>query len=69
MGRRQLSRVANPSDGSGYVPIGTVSKTIHALAGEYSNIGGVADWEDCNAFPGNTGKPIQWAAVTAKAMQ
>jgi chitinase len=61
--------ISNPADGSGYVPIGTVSKTIHALVGQYADFGGVADWEYFNALPGNTSDPIEWAVDMAHAMR
>jgi chitinase len=53
--------IANPADGSGYVPIGTASKTVHALVGQNPHFGGVAAWEYFNALPGNTSNPLQWA--------
>jgi hypothetical protein len=34
--------IGNPADGSGYVVIGTVSKTVTSLVGVYPNFGGVA---------------------------
>ena len=61
--------ISNPSDGSGYVPIGKVAKTVHTLVGEYSNFGGVADWEYFNALPGNLSNPIEWAEIMAKSMR
>ena len=61
--------ISNPSDGSGFVPIGTVAKTVNTLAGQYANFGGAADWEYFNALPGNTGNPEEWAVAMAKAMR
>jgi hypothetical protein len=61
--------ISNPSDGSGYVPIATVAKTVNTLIGQYADFGGVADWEYFNALPGNIGDPIEWAEIMAKAMR
>jgi chitinase len=61
--------ISNPADGSGYVPIGTVAKTVNSLVGQYSDFGGVADWEYFNALPGNTTDPLEWAIDMTKAMR
>jgi chitinase len=61
--------IANPADGSGYVPIGTVSKTVRALLGQNSHFGGVAAWEYFNALPGNTSNPLQWAVDMTNSMR
>lgn len=61
--------ISNPSDGGGFVPIGKVAQTVETLTGEYPAFGGVADWEYFNALPGNTGDPIEWAEIMARAMR
>jgi chitinase len=61
--------IANPADGSGFVPMGTISTTVTALVGQYANFGGVAAWEYYNALPGNTSDPVEWAVDMAKSMQ
>jgi hypothetical protein len=61
--------IANSADGSGFVSIGTVAKTVNALVTQYPTFGGVAAWEYFNAEPGGTADPIEWAVDMAKAMQ
>jgi hypothetical protein len=61
--------IANSADGSGFVSIGTVAKTVNALVTQYPTFGGVAAWEYFNAEPGGTSDPIEWAVDMTKAMQ
>jgi chitinase len=61
--------IANSADGSGYVGMGTVSKTVNSLVGQYAHFGGVFAWEYFNAEPGGTSDPIEWAEVMATAMK
>jgi Glycosyl hydrolases family 18 len=61
--------IANSADGSGFVSIGTVAKTVNALVTQYPTFGGVAAWEYFNAEPGGAADPIEWAVDMAKAMQ
>ena len=61
--------IANPADGSGYVPMKTVAQTGNSLVAQYPHFGGVFAWEYFNAEPGGSGDPIEWALDMAKAMQ
>jgi len=61
--------IANPADGSGYVGMRTVGKTVHSLVTQYPTFGGVAAWEYFNAEPGGSGNPIEWAVDMGKAME
>jgi hypothetical protein len=61
--------IANPADGSGYVAMKTVAKTVNSLVTQYPHFGGVSAWEYFNAEPGGAGNPIEWALDMAKAMQ
>lgn len=59
--------IANPADGSGFVPIDTVEQTVQQLVAQYSSFGGVDAWEYFNAEPGGLAHPAKWAAVMAQA--
>jgi len=61
--------IANPADGSGYVPMKTVATTVNSLVTQYPHFGGVFAWEYFNAEPGGTSDPVEWAVDMAKAMQ
>jgi chitinase len=61
--------IANPSDGSGYVSIKTVSNTLKSLVTQYPHFGGVAAWEYFNAEPGGSSNPIQWAVDMGQSMK
>jgi hypothetical protein len=60
--------IANPADGSGFVAIDTVRKTVEQLVAKYPTFGGVFAWEYFNALPGGPTKPAKWSAVMGKAM-
>jgi glycosyl hydrolase family 18 (putative chitinase) len=53
--------------GSGYVPIDSLTGTLSALSGEYSDFGGVAGWEYFNAT-GTGSSPADWYAAAGAAM-
>lgn len=53
--------------GSGYVPVGTLTGTVSALAGSYPDFGGVAGWEYFNAI-GTGDAPATWYSAVRDAM-
>ena len=60
--------IANPHDGSGFIPITTLVDTIHSLVAEHTNFGGLADWEYFDALPGGQTNPVEWARIMFHAM-
>jgi len=60
--------LANPADGSGFVPIDTARATVRQLVASYPTFGGVAAWEYFNALPGGPTRPAKWSVVMGKAM-
>lgn len=60
--------IANPADGSGFVPISTVANSVTQLVAKYPKFGGVYAWEYFNAEPGAPKNPAQWASIMGKAM-
>jgi hypothetical protein len=61
--------IANPHDGFGFVPIATLEKTVHALAKQHPDFGGVADWEYFDALPGGQADPAKWSGLMAYAVR
>lgn len=60
--------IANPLDGSGFVPIQTVQNTVSQLVSTYPAFGGVFAWEYFNAQPGGPARPAQWSKVMGQSM-
>ena len=60
--------IANPLDGSGFVPIQTVQNTVSQLVATYPTFGGVFAWEYFNAQPGGPSKPAEWSKVMGQSM-
>jgi hypothetical protein len=60
--------IANPADGSGYLPITLVTSTVKQLVAKYPKFGGVFAWEYFNALPGGPSHPAKWAAIISRAM-
>jgi len=61
--------IANPSDGSGYLPITTVEATVKQLVAKYPDFGGVFAWEYFNALPGGPAHPAKWARLISNSMK
>lgn len=55
--------------GSGYVPIGTLQKTIRQLDREHRDFGGVFGWEYFTSQPGGKAAPWRWAGLVRDAMR
>ncbi|CAM6095609.1 unnamed protein product [Calypogeia fissa] len=60
--------LVNPSDGGGFVDIGTVNITVQSLVKQFPNFGGVAAFEYFNALPGGTPRPAEWGTYFGKVM-
>lgn len=60
--------LANPLDGSGFVAIDTVRRTVRQLVTAYPTFGGVFAWEYFNALPGGPRRPAKWSATMGRAM-
>lgn len=60
--------IANPLDGSGFVPIQTVQNTVSQLVATYPTFGGVFAWEYFNAQPGGPAKPAEWSQAMGQSM-
>lgn len=60
--------LSNPLDGSGFVEIPQVEKTLRTLVAKYPHFGGVSAWEYFNSLPGGLADPVKWGALMAKAM-
>ncbi len=61
--------LSNPNNGSGYVPVPTVKRTVSELVAKYPTFGGVSAWEYFDTLPGGASNPVEWAAIMAKAMK
>ncbi|MET3130062.1 hypothetical protein AAKU55_000303 [Oxalobacteraceae bacterium GrIS 1.11] len=63
--------LSSPRNGSGYVPIATVCRTLRTLAGRYDGLaGGAAGWEYAGANgPGELGDPAAWAGAMQEAVE
>ncbi|CAM6089176.1 unnamed protein product [Calypogeia fissa] len=60
--------LANPSDGGGFVDIGTLNMTVQSLVKQFPNFGGVAAFEYFKALPGGTPRPAEWGTYFGKVM-
>lgn len=60
--------IANPNDGTGYIPLPTLVSAVHTLVTEHNNFGGLADWEYFDALPGGQTNPVEWARIVSRAM-
>ncbi|WP_266159385.1 glycosyl hydrolase family 18 protein [Dyella silvatica] len=60
--------LSNSNNGSGFVSITTVKKTVTSLLKTYPDFGGVDAWEYYNANPGGTAKPALWGTTFGQLM-
>lgn len=60
--------LGNPQDGSGYLNVNQIARTVKLLANKYSSFGGVFSWEYFRTLPGGTSSPQQWSQLMAQTM-
>ncbi|KAI1327851.1 glycoside hydrolase superfamily [Xylariaceae sp. FL0255] len=63
-----MGLLSNSAEGSGFVDLDTEAGVLSSLISEYSDFGGVANWEYYNSEPGGTSAPYEWASWAAESM-
>ncbi|KAI1430794.1 glycoside hydrolase superfamily [Xylaria sp. CBS 124048] len=63
-----MGMLSNPEEGFGYVPLDTQGPIVEELVAEFSNFGGLADWEYFDSLPGGPDAPYEWAAWASESM-